>query len=847
MYKSSVPVLVAAIVAGLSSWANGQQSGWSPTQINATMCAWRALRGAQLMDTAYLDGGFLFWTAGLANGDYDTPSLDGNPLGLTYTLNFSIPFDSKTNFSSILDTISLATGGQATNNLKPNYYDGAMLANDHEFALYGGLLMYTDGYDLPDADQVLYYRASGDGAPAQKFIPGFTGGKLPDNLTRYVTYGGAANAPSENKAWYFGGSRSPSWGPIYQPYNDSFNPTNVSNTLITLDLSESESEKWTNATLPPNIPSRANPSVVWVPVGDQGILVVLGGVAYPEYNNGDAESLNIAQSEKVSPGYMSNIDIYDVASGEWYQQPTIKGPDYQVAMGCAVVGSARDFSSHNIYYYGGFDGLHEDQDFHDEVWVLSLPSFTWTNLTASRRKYARAGHQCLTPYPDQMVTIGGFRSTNGGGVLCLENNSMLQVFNLTSGQWLDSYDPSNWNEYGVPEMIHNKIGGDYAGGATVTAPSPSWATTELASVFATKYPTSKITTYYPYSSQSPANGTRPDWDNGKGGGGGGGTPSWVAPVLGVVLGLVFVTAIVVAILLYKRRSLWKKRNSGTDSSGGEERHHNIRTWLNNNNAEKAPTITTEDPSSRYSDTRSPNSTPMPARGDIVYSPIPEMAHQESQEMPVNTRFELGDTSRAELSNEASPYAIEHSGLYSPNSPHSGSQHSAPKPTSFLADSVSQGQPSSLSSSQVGINPPTAAAATGRERSESPALGSHDHRRTQQLKRNAVVSDVTISDHRISHLRSLSDETVSSATNTVPSPPTTPPATQSGFNSGLVSPPWPSPNIVDEHEARDYMSMSQSMGANAHAGPSRGSAPSGSSRLSAFSEDLGDRPPQAHTR
>lgn len=337
---------------------------------------------------------------------------------------------------------------------------------------------------------------------------------------------------------------------------------------------------------------------------------------------------------------MANIDIYDVASGKWYQQPTIKGPDYQVAMGCAVVASAQDFSSHNIYYYGGFDGLHEDQDFHDDVWVLSLPSFTWTNLTASRRKYARAGHQCLTPYPDQMVTIGGFRSTNGGSMLCLEDNSMLQVFNLTSGQWLDSYDPNNWNVYGVPEMIHNKIGGDYAGGATVTAPSPSWAATELASVFGIKYPTSKITTYYPYSSQGPANGTRGDWDNGKGGGGGG-TPSWVAPVLGVVLGLVFVTAIVVGILLYRRRSLWKKRNSGTDSSGGDERHHYIRTWLNNNNAEKTPTITTEDPSSRYSDMRSRNNTPMPPRGDIVYSPILETARQEPNEMPGNLLCELG--------------------------------------------------------------------------------------------------------------------------------------------------------------------------------------------------------------
>ncbi|RYC59846.1 hypothetical protein CHU98_g6377 [Xylaria longipes] len=639
MYRSSIPVLVTAIVAGLPSWVYGQQSGWAPNQVNATMCAWKALRAAQLKDTAYLDGGFLYWTPGFADGSLGVPTQDGNPLGLTYTLNFSIPFDSSTNVSSILNTLSLSPDGGAANNLKPNYYDGGMLANDHELFLYGGLLRNTEGYTPPDADEVLYYRASDYGVPKPAFHPGFGNGKLPDGLTRYVTYGGAANAPSENKAWYFGGSRSPSWGPIFQPaFNDSLNPTYTSNTFITLDLSVSQSEKWTNATLPSGIPSRANPSAVWVPVGEQGILVVLGGVAYPYYSTTDQVSQNEAQSEKVDPGYMTNVEIYDVASGEWYQQPTLEAPP-ALAMGCAVVASAQDFSSYNIYYYGGFDGLHEDQNFSDEVWVLSLPSFTWTRLSQGKKQHARAGHQCLTPYPDQMVTVGGFRSSQGGPMLCLDGG-ILQVFNLTEGEWLSSYDPNSWNKYGVPEMIQSQIGGGYAGGATVTTPLPTgWAATGLANVFATKYPTSKITTYFPYSSQAPDNGTRGDWDGGKGGGGG--TPSWVAPVLGVVLGLVFLTAIAVGILLYRRRSLLRKRSSGTDSSGTDERHHFIRTWLNNNNAEKAPTITTDDPSSRYNDVTR-NNTPVPPLGYGVDTPTPEMAQQGVQyEMPENSRFELG--------------------------------------------------------------------------------------------------------------------------------------------------------------------------------------------------------------
>ncbi|KAI0185660.1 hypothetical protein EV127DRAFT_195456 [Xylaria flabelliformis] len=854
MYRSPVPALVVAIIAGLPSWVNSQQSGWAPNQVNATMCAWKAFRAAQLKDTAYLDGGYLYWTPGLADGGLGVPTQDGNPLGLTYTLNFSIPFDSSTNVSSILKTISL-TPNAGANNLKPNYYDGAMLANDHEFFLYGGLIKNTAAYTLPDADEVLYYRASDYGVPKPAFIPGFGNDKLPGNLTRYVTYGGAANAPSENKAWYFGGSRSPSWGPIYQiGNNNSFNPTNVSNTLITLDLSESQSDKWTNVTLPPEIPSRANPSAVWVPVGEQGILVVLGGVAYPQYSTSDQVSLNAAQSEKVSPGYMTNIDIYDVASGTWYQQPTTEAPPPS-AMGCAVVATAQDFSSYNIYYYGGYDGLNPNENFRDNVWVLSLPSFTWTQLSSGSLTHARAGHQCLTPYPDQMVTIGGFRSPKGGGFLCLEGG-ILQVFNLTSGEWLDSYDPSKWNKYGVPEMVHKKIGGDYAGGATLAAPSPSWAATELASIFATKYETSKITTYYPYSSQSPDNGTRGDWDGGKQGGGG--TPSWVAPVLGVVLGLVFLTAIAVGILVYRRRGLLRrKENSGTDSSGPDERHHFIRTWLNNH-PEKAPTITTDDPSSRYDDMRSRNNTPMPSGGYAASSPTPEMSQLGVQhEMPENSRFELGDTSRAiELSGEALPFTDvikRYTQLHSPNSRHSGSPHSVQKSPSFFTGSVSQDQPSSLSSSQAGINPATAAAAMARERPDSPPLGRASPMRTPPPNRDAVVSDLSrISEHHMSHLRNLSGATVSS--NSAPSPPTTPPAMQTGFTAGPVSPPLPSP--FDEREAGDYVSMYQHMGTtgqhgnSAQAGPSRGPRPSSSLRLSIFrenSEDLGDRPAQSHTQ
>lgn len=214
-----------------------------------------------------------------------------------YKLNFNRPFNMSTNVSELLERESKVVNGQAAAGIAPNYQDGAILANDYEFFLYGGLIDQTDQFAPPDADDVLLDRLASYGAEKSAFKSGIGQTKLPENVTRYVTYGGAANAPSENKAWYFGGYRSPSAGPIYTPGgDDDLNPINVSSTLITLDMTTQMDEKWTNVSLPSEIKSRANPELVWVPVGEQGILVVVGGVTFPEYATADKFSKDEAQS-----------------------------------------------------------------------------------------------------------------------------------------------------------------------------------------------------------------------------------------------------------------------------------------------------------------------------------------------------------------------------------------------------------------------------------------------------------------------------------------------------------------------------------------------------------------------
>ncbi|KAI0828451.1 hypothetical protein F5Y06DRAFT_223955 [Hypoxylon sp. FL0890] len=809
---------LASLVYGQGMEQGGGWGGWVENQVNSTLCWWHSLRVATLKDVVYMDGGDQQFVAGKADGSTSLPTPDENRHGYIWTFNFSTPFNTSTNFSSILGTISKAPNGDAANNFAPNYYDGALLANNDEFFLYGGLLSMTSAYSEPDADTVLGYMESQYGPNRQSFLPGFLNERLPNGMTRYVTFGGAANAPSENKAWYFGGYRSPSWGPIYQNYNTTVDPSNVSSTFITLDMSDQQQEVWTNVTLPTGTPSRANPSVVWVPVGEQGILVVIGGVTYPDYNNVNGTSMNPAQSNKDSPGFMSRIDVYDIAGNKWYQQPTQSNPP-QYAKGCAVLGVAQDYSSFNIYYYGGYNGIDEYSDFNDDVWILSLPTFMWMKVSSGTPEHARAGLQCVTPYPDQMITIGGRTSYKGNSRQCLDGDppGFLQVYNMTACEWMDSYDPNSWDNYKVPEMIHMMIGGDYSGGATLTAPNPGgWATSGLGNVFATPYNTTKLTTYYPYSSVGPGNGTRGEAQSG----GGGGTPGWVGAVLGVVLGLVFITAVVVGILLYRRRRLLRKSDGSQPSTDENGR---IKTWIRDLQSNgKAPTVTSDETRTQFED--------MESRG--VSPGNQEMRMVPPTEIQGTTLVELMDTSpRSELMGDMrvnttgfTPIADMGRSPFASN-PQTPLSMTTPLNHSFHSNTASHDHESSISSSQ-GPAPPAYT-----QRPDSPPLGkagpqfdsiasvtsnaNEKNASTSSLNRKAVISGVSgLSEREAGHLRQISDATVSSDTGSregrdTPTP--TPLSHNITFAPHDPSPPLPvSPPSVagvdGSQEPSDYVSV-----------------------------------------
>jgi hypothetical protein len=313
---------------------------------------------------------------------------------------------------------------------------------------------------------------------------------------------------------------------------------------------------------------------------------------------------------------MNFVSVYDVANGSWYVQATSGTPPTALAQGCTVVASAADGSSHNIYWYGGFDGLHLKEPFTDAVWVLSIPSFTWVQLSNGTTSHARAGHRCVKPYPDQMFVIGGYTPLVGTDLNCVEGG-IIQVFNLSSGDWLDSYDPNVWSEYRVPDAVVSKIGGDGSGSAQVTAPSSGFASPNMTALLSSSYNSAKITTFYPYA-EATQTSSAPSSTPTKSGGG---TPSYLAPVLAVILGLFFITLVVLGILLWRRRRLLKTDRTATQSeSGTMDIRFRVSNWLRGTPIDaKAPTVTTEEPA------------PTPYKYEASYQ-MPEVGDTQVHEM-----------------------------------------------------------------------------------------------------------------------------------------------------------------------------------------------------------------------
>ncbi|KAL9070535.1 MAG: hypothetical protein Q9161_004832 [Pseudevernia consocians] len=307
-------------------------------------------------------------------------------------------------------------------------------------------------------------------------------GSLPPQVVRGTLYQGTQN---DNSIYLYGGTTSytntsfPGWQPPYPSTYSlwSYNPG---------------STQWTQFDIGQYAPNRPSNGAAAEAV-DQGLAFYFNG----ELDSGSSQGNGLITGTNVFLP-MTEIDIFDVASiynsstpdGVWYKQSATNQnatdvPSPRVDF-CLVVASAQDLSSHNIYMYGGRDGANPPNYF-DEIWVLSLPAFTWTMIYSGISP--RFAHTCHLVGNRTMLTVGGVAAASqiqgfysANPPTCDWEMKGVGVYDMSDLVWGSVYNATA-PVYEVPDPMISTIGGSRIGGATAKMPPSNFSQNGLARLF----------------------------------------------------------------------------------------------------------------------------------------------------------------------------------------------------------------------------------------------------------------------------------------------------------------------------------------------------------------------------
>ena len=178
---------------------------------------------------------------------------------------------------------------------------------------------------------------------------------------------------------------------------------------------------------------------------------------------------------------MSNITIYDPNTSTWYHQKATGKVPPPRSQFCAVGNG--DSATFEIYVFGGATSVDDDEreptDIgYTDVYVLSLPSFTWFQATAPT-ELRRANHFCQVIGNSQMLVIGGRNPSETGnpGVSFGTNGDPwtrhMRIFDMVNWRWTNTYNHTA--VYTRPEAIQQHY--------SSAANSPNWSSPSLESLF----------------------------------------------------------------------------------------------------------------------------------------------------------------------------------------------------------------------------------------------------------------------------------------------------------------------------------------------------------------------------
>ncbi|KAF5265139.1 hypothetical protein FOXYS1_4050 [Fusarium oxysporum] len=239
-----------------------------------------------------------------------------------------------------------------------------------------------------------------------------------------------------------------------------------------------DSDTWAKLSGPDDI-KRAEGVMTFIPASDRGMLVYFGGFQDP----GDNGTM-VSQP-------LDEIFLYDMISNKWHVQKANGTIPESRGRFCAGAVWAEDRSSYNIYINAGH-GM-EGPGF-DDVYILSLPSFTWIKSYPLDQNgtgyYPSHSLSCdVVNQGSQMLTIGGaFPQEETCDV-----DEVWGVHNIDLGNRIKSnfkkvwagYEPSLFG-YKVPGFVTSVIGGTEDGGATKVKPDQGFVNHDLGTLLSMK-------------------------------------------------------------------------------------------------------------------------------------------------------------------------------------------------------------------------------------------------------------------------------------------------------------------------------------------------------------------------
>ncbi|KAF2118857.1 hypothetical protein BDV96DRAFT_487438 [Lophiotrema nucula] len=452
-------------------------SVWQPLDVVTHFCQRWYHQSIVKDNTLFIHGGIETFNIPGASTNWTNNTLGWNQFMVQVDLNTS--WDWKTNISIIAleEKPNPNTGTPIRHGVRGVMFAGP--SNDSKVYVYGGT-QFRGNESFPSANFDYYEVTFSDQYPLWSLDNSTQVWNQYDIDQKWTpSYGAATEAPDQGLAFYLNGRTD----------NGTSSPTlhdgdiqTLLDGMVVIDMVQHTSNNASTTGMKDYQP-RVGGAMQYVPgVGHNGVLVTLGGNIY----DGKATTTSHDKGRLLT---FDTVDIFDIASylktpkdnGTWYSQPTSGDiPPPRIDF-CTIIASAPDNSSHNIYLYGGQDSTgYNGTIFYDDIYVLSLPSFTWINVFQG--KSPRYGHTCHLIRERQMLTVGGHNYKNG---TCDWEKKSVAILDLPTMTWGSVYRAVD-EPYELSDNLFPNLGGTSKGGATKKTPEKGWASPEFGKIMSTK-------------------------------------------------------------------------------------------------------------------------------------------------------------------------------------------------------------------------------------------------------------------------------------------------------------------------------------------------------------------------